>query len=394
MRTHCDCLGRTFGATTVSRACGGKNKINGYENRKDMTTALITTIIPTFRRPMLLRRSIESVLVQSFKDLKICVYDNASGDETEEVVAEYIRRDDRVFYVKNDHNLGAINNMIKGVEAVSTEFYLLLNDDDFLLPDFYESAMREFERCPRAGFVCTGTIVVDVANKKMQYRNRDWVPGVYDPSNVVISKMFNSHFVTTGVVWRRDMRQLVGSFEKKGSDLLLMTMAAACSPFVVLNGHSAVFTIHKNSYSAMGGVGREDIYFFYDALLSIVDQIMTMDVTKDRKVHLLSVITNAYLRQIEIKQIKLKSENRGALSDVFLPSRITDSGFIITLYELLPTKLHHSLTYCIWLIMRIKEIRRRHKALDATWLELPETVKNLIFNFDNDFPEFLSCVNK
>jgi len=49
---------------------------------------LITTIIPTYRRPKLLRRAIKSVLGQTFPHFQVCVYDNASGDETPDVVAE------------------------------------------------------------------------------------------------------------------------------------------------------------------------------------------------------------------------------------------------------------------------------------------------------------------
>lgn len=53
---------------------------------------MITTIIPTYRRPRLLRRAIRSVLNQTYPHFQVCVYDNASGDETATIVADNIRK--------------------------------------------------------------------------------------------------------------------------------------------------------------------------------------------------------------------------------------------------------------------------------------------------------------
>jgi glycosyltransferase involved in cell wall biosynthesis len=93
----------------------------------------ITTVIPIFRRPLLLKRAIESAMKQRFDNISICVYDNASGDETESVVRELMQQDHRISYVKNDENIGCIANFYKGVEAVETDYYSILSDDDILL---------------------------------------------------------------------------------------------------------------------------------------------------------------------------------------------------------------------------------------------------------------------
>lgn len=53
--------------------------------------ALITTILPTYRRPQLLKRAIESVLKQTMQDFNLYIFDNASQDETPEIVSKYQR---------------------------------------------------------------------------------------------------------------------------------------------------------------------------------------------------------------------------------------------------------------------------------------------------------------
>jgi glycosyltransferase involved in cell wall biosynthesis len=66
---------------------------------------LITTIIPTCRRPHLLRRAIKSVLNQTYPHFQVCVYDNASGDETAEVVSEFAKKDPRIKYHCHSENI-------------------------------------------------------------------------------------------------------------------------------------------------------------------------------------------------------------------------------------------------------------------------------------------------
>lgn len=361
-----------------------------------MSKTLITTIIPTFRRPKLLRRAIESVLAQSFNNFKIYIYDNASEDETEDIVAEYIRQDDRVFYIKNNQNIGALNNMIQGVEAVSTDFYSLLNDDDFILPDFYQEAIQAFEKYPQAGFVCAKTITVDLNNNKMQFCNKDWLPGLYEPSNEITSKMYGSHFTQTGVVLRRNMSQLIGSFEKSGSDLLYMTMAATSSPFIVLDGYHAVYTLHPQAYSVMGGIGRENVSHLCEALVSTVESVMRIDLKAENKVHLLMLATNQYFGFLEVKQFnQLKNRNYESndLVNISLPSRVTYAGLAAKLLNIFPGKFNKLNIFFINLVHQIVNIKNNSKS-KASWLVMPENVNDLLINADSDISNLLSLLRK
>jgi len=72
----------------------------------DITKPLITTIIPTYQRPKLLRRAIKSGLNQNYPHFQVCVYDNASGDETETVVREFTAKDSRIQYFRQEKNKG------------------------------------------------------------------------------------------------------------------------------------------------------------------------------------------------------------------------------------------------------------------------------------------------
>ena len=122
----------------------------------------ITTILPTFRRPALLKRAVFSALNQSFPDFTVQILDNASGDETEDVARSLMRQDSRIRYSRQPQNIGAVANIISGIEGVQTRYFNILCDDDALMPRFFATSMRihEARETPPA-FVSTRVVVLD-----------------------------------------------------------------------------------------------------------------------------------------------------------------------------------------------------------------------------------------
>ena len=183
---------------------------------------MITVVIPTFNRSKLLIRAIQSVLDQTYQDRCILVMDNNSSDDTSLVVNKFIANGEKIKYRRNQTNLGGLSNFFIGINAVETDFYCLLSDDDFLLPRFMEKIMIGFKD-PDVMFSCAKTIIADLPKDCIYFRNQDWNTGFYFPSNNIICKTFNSHFTSTGVVFRKEVRNLLGPFDVGGTDVLYLT---------------------------------------------------------------------------------------------------------------------------------------------------------------------------
>ena len=125
----------------------------------DMTAPKLTVGIPTFNRAGWLAETIESVLVQPFTGLRVIVSDNASDDETPEVVRSF--HDERIDYVRSDHNVGAIGNLNRLIGLADTEYLMLLPDDDVLYPGHLGAAVEVLERFPSVGLVHTAFDLID-----------------------------------------------------------------------------------------------------------------------------------------------------------------------------------------------------------------------------------------
>ena len=102
----------------------------------------VSVLIPTYNRAEFLREAVRSALLQTCQDLEVLVSDNASSDETEGVVAEFLG-DPRFRYIRQPRNLGMVRNWRAALEASSKEWFLLLSDDDYLIDREYLSRSLE-----------------------------------------------------------------------------------------------------------------------------------------------------------------------------------------------------------------------------------------------------------
>jgi hypothetical protein len=230
----------------------------------------------------------------------------------------------------------------------------------------------------------------------LQFRNQDWLPGIYQPSNEIVAKMAVSHFTQTGVLLRNEMRQLIGSFDKAGNDTLYMMMAAACVPFGVLDSYGAAYIVHPQAISSIEGLGGQDTLSLCEALLNAVESIMKLTLPVDRKAYLLLVATSAYNELVDSKKLsrlaagKLEHDNP---DETILPTGRSFPGLKVRLYEGLPRKLHRVLTFCLDLAARVNSSRRARQT-GAESLVLPQSAKEFFRTVDCDAAKFLSCIHE
>lgn len=97
-----------------------------------------TIAIPTYRRPDLATRAVESALAQTHPVLEILVHDNSPDDETERALFRFPR--ERVQYRRHDRNLGLAGNWNSLIQSARGEYVKFLNDDDILHPTVLETA--------------------------------------------------------------------------------------------------------------------------------------------------------------------------------------------------------------------------------------------------------------
>lgn len=88
---------------------------------------LVTVLIPVYNRPSVIN-TINSILTQSYRNLEILVIDNASTDNTVEVIKSL--RDERIRLIVNENNLGQTGSMNRGLQLAKGKYIARIDSDD------------------------------------------------------------------------------------------------------------------------------------------------------------------------------------------------------------------------------------------------------------------------
>jgi len=72
---------------------------------------LITVGMPVYNDAAYLRESLDSVLAQTFTDFALIISDDASTDGSDAICREYVQRDCRITFARQERNLGISRNM-------------------------------------------------------------------------------------------------------------------------------------------------------------------------------------------------------------------------------------------------------------------------------------------
>ncbi|MBT8605261.1 glycosyltransferase family 2 protein [Polynucleobacter paneuropaeus] len=109
----------------------------------DKSKILVSVGIPTFNRPIGLRRTLNQILNQTHFNLEVIISDNASTNaEVAEVCREFLARDSRIKYFKQVKNIGAIENFKYVLNCASGDYFMWAADDDEWFPNFIEKCLN------------------------------------------------------------------------------------------------------------------------------------------------------------------------------------------------------------------------------------------------------------
>lgn len=118
---------------------------------------LVSVLISTYNRSRLLRRAINTVLMQDFRDFELVIIDDHSTDDTSQVVASF--SDPRIRYIRNETNVGAklgdrahVQRFV--YELMRGSYFVYLCDDDYwLFPDLLRRQVDIFQKSDNVAFV-------------------------------------------------------------------------------------------------------------------------------------------------------------------------------------------------------------------------------------------------
>ena len=103
---------------------------------------MISVIVTVYNIERYLRRCVNSILAQTYRDLEILLVDDGSTDGCPPICDEYERTEPRVRVIHKE-NGGAADARNAGLEAASGEWIGFVDGDDFIMPEAFDPRVAD-----------------------------------------------------------------------------------------------------------------------------------------------------------------------------------------------------------------------------------------------------------
>lgn len=98
---------------------------------------LVSVIVPVYNVEDLLRKCIESIIAQSYKNMEIVLVDDGSTDKSPDICDEYAAKDIRIKVI-HKQNGGQSSARNSGLDMISGEYVVFVDSDDYVSHDMVE----------------------------------------------------------------------------------------------------------------------------------------------------------------------------------------------------------------------------------------------------------------
>ena len=121
---------------------------------------MISVVMSVYNSSKYLKKSIESILEQSFRDFEFIIIDDGSNDGTIDILKKYKETDDRIILLENENNLGLTKNLNIGMALAKYEYIARMDADDISLADRFQKQFDVLEKNTNIDIV--GTYCTDI----------------------------------------------------------------------------------------------------------------------------------------------------------------------------------------------------------------------------------------
>lgn len=235
----------------------------------NQSNPLVSVCIPTYNSARYLRKSLESIINQTYDNLEMIVSDNASIDNTEEIVKSF---GSKVQFRKNPINIGCYNNYNECLQVVGGEFAAFYHSDDIYEPDIVKKEVEFLQDHPKVGAVFAldsrineNNRLVSKTNLPKELKNKN----VYNFNEIYKGLLKNGNFFlrTPTFMVRMSIYDSIGLFNEKdfgtSADLEMWLRILEKYPIGILHERLMKHRISRSSGTASYSNKRTERAHFF-----------------------------------------------------------------------------------------------------------------------------------
>lgn len=207
----------------------------------------VSIVLPTYNGSKYIRKSIQSIIDQTFNDWELIVVDDCSSDDTSEIIKSF--NDNRIVYTRNGVNCKLPRSLNRGFVLATGEYLTWTSDDNFYKVDAIEKMVNALENNPNVDIVCAYSHFINDNNDV----SGDFIlsPPIY---------VFERNTVGACFLFRRNVYLNVGAYDP---DLLLIEdydyWLRACKKFRACQIKEFLYYYRLHETSLTGQSGADNI---------------------------------------------------------------------------------------------------------------------------------------
>lgn len=160
--------------------------------------------MPVYNGSQYLKDQLASILKQLAVDDQVVIIDDASTDNTMDIIGEF--DDHRLVVLNNDGNMGVIASVEKAIQTAEGELIFLSDQDDIWLDGKVEAIKQVFREDLEVTLVVSDAVVIDekdqIVSDSFYLERSRFVPGV-------ISNFIKNKYMGCTMAFRSDMREYI-----------------------------------------------------------------------------------------------------------------------------------------------------------------------------------------
>lgn len=205
----------------------------------------VSVIVNCHNGEKYLKKSIKSILNQSYKNFEIIFFDNFSSDNTRNIIFSF--QDRRIRYFRSNKKLTLYQARNKALKKTTGSIIAFLDTDDWWSKNYLSSREKEFINKNNDFFYCNTYIFNQKKKKSRKYKNYNL------PSGKIYNHLAKDYFIIiSGLMFKKKILSQVGYFNNNlniiGDFDFMMKVSKMFSGHAT-NRPLIYYRNHKNNFS-------------------------------------------------------------------------------------------------------------------------------------------------
>jgi len=321
---------------------------------------LISICTPNYNYEKFIAETIESVLAQTYQNYEFIIIDNASTDESVNIIKQY--KDSRIRFFRNEENIPVYMNVNKAMSYANGEFIAVLHSDDVYDPKFLEEIVNAYNKYPDYKVFVTDLNLWHYEENKLNRMKCYKSGGIKKSAEVLIRLSVQNNIGNfVNMVLHRECYRKVGTLSDKykySADYDLLLRMAEHYDFVYIPKPLAYYRIHKYNITHDQ---RKNLNMFKEGIEIITQNLKNSCIVNEKLDELIDIrhkymihrafFTGKYYKSGDLTRKELDLTRKLHPKIIFDPFFYATYAISFLLNDKLPEKILGMLTYFTRIIL-------------------------------------------